>query len=135
MYRDAAGKAYSGRTLELTIALPCQVAWFPSGFETVLQVEGETLMVFPARHGVLAVTMPAQLPAEDQQSRFQDLKILQGLNTAGLTSSLLSYPSADGSRHAAAMTQAVLGPPSSAPGRPGSSRPSTRSGRRSPRSR
>jgi choloylglycine hydrolase len=109
IYRDASGRAYLGRTLELTISLPYQVAWFPAGFETASRVEGEAPMVFAARHGVLAVTMPAQLPAEGQKSRFQDLKILEGLNSAGLTFSLLSYPSAGGGKHAAAMAQAVLG--------------------------
>lgn len=39
-YRDAAGRAYLGRTLELTMALPYQVAFFPAGHETASEVPG-----------------------------------------------------------------------------------------------
>ncbi|MGU3496158.1 linear amide C-N hydrolase [Xanthobacteraceae bacterium A53D] len=109
VYRDAAGKAYFGRTLELTLDLPYQVVWFPAGFETTSQVEGQPAFAFTSKHGVLAISMPARQPTADKPIGMADLKILEGLNDAGLTFSLLSYPAAGGGARPARMTQAVLG--------------------------
>ncbi|MFT0862614.1 linear amide C-N hydrolase [Ancylobacter sp. G4_0304] len=108
-YRDAAGKVYFGRTLELTMDLPYQIVWFPAGFATTSQVEGDAPVSFTARHGVLAVTMPARVPSADNPVGITDLKILEGLNEAGLTFSLLSYPAAGGGQRAVDATRRVLG--------------------------
>ncbi|MCJ8141351.1 linear amide C-N hydrolase [Ancylobacter sp. A5.8] len=108
-YRDAAGNIYFGRTLELTMDLPYQIVWFPAGFATTSQVEGDAPLSFTARHGVLAVTMPARVPSADTPIGITDLKILEGLNEAGLTFSLLSYPAAGGGQRAIDATRAVLG--------------------------
>ncbi len=108
-YTDAAGKVYFGRTLELTVDLPYEIAYFPKGFTTTSQVEGHDPLVFTARHGLVAVTMPCRVPTADDPIGVADLKILEGLNEAGLTFSLLSYPSAGGGHRSAATTRAVLG--------------------------
>lgn len=108
-YRDSDGKVYFGRTLELTIDLPYQIAWLPAGFAVTSQVEGAAPVSFTSRHGVLAVAMPDRVPSPDRPIGASDLKILEGMNDAGLTFSLLSYPAAGGGHRGAAMTQAVLG--------------------------
>jgi penicillin V acylase-like amidase (Ntn superfamily) len=107
-YRDAGGKAYFGRTLELTIDLPYQMAFFPVGFRTRSQVEGHKAMEFAARHAMIAVTMPCRVPTPQAPVGLDDLKVLEGLNDRGLTFSLLSYPAAGGTQRSVEMTQAVL---------------------------
>ena len=96
VYRDAAGKAYFGRTLELTVDLPYQVAWFPAGFAIDSRVADHPPLSFATRYGVLAITMPARIPTKDNPIGPTDLKVLEGLNDQGLTFSLLSYPLAAG---------------------------------------
>lgn len=107
-YRDAGGKAYFGRTLELTLDLPYQMAYFPAGFATRSTVEGHAPVEYRARHAVLAVTMPSRIPTPEAPTGIDDLKVLEGLNDQGLTFSLLSYPTAGGRQRAVEMTQAVL---------------------------
>ncbi|TCK28591.1 penicillin V acylase-like amidase (Ntn superfamily) [Ancylobacter aquaticus] len=107
-YRDAGGRAYFGRTLELTIDLPYQIAFFPAGFRTRSQVEGHPATEYTARYAMLAVTMPYRVPTPEAPAGIDDLKVLEGLNDQGLTFSLLSYPTAGGGYRSVAMTQAVL---------------------------
>ncbi|CAH1657094.1 MULTISPECIES: linear amide C-N hydrolase [unclassified Chelatococcus] len=108
-YRDVSGKVYFGRTLELTVELPYEIVWFPIGYSTISQIEGAAPISFKARHGVLAVTMPCRLPSADKPIGFADLKVLEGMNDAGLTFSLLSYPAAGGGHRSVVATQSVLG--------------------------
>ena len=96
VYRDAAGKAYFGRTLELTVDLPYLMAWFPAGYATCSQIAEHPPLNFTTRYGVLAVTMPARVPTKNAPIGSTDLKVLEGLNDQGLTFSLLSYPLAAG---------------------------------------
>lgn len=107
-YKDAAGKVYFGRTLELTIDLPYQIAYYPPGFAVTSVIEGHPPATFGTRHGTIAVTMPYRLPTPDKPLGIDDLKVLEGLNDKGLTFSLLSYPAAGGTHQSAAMTRAVL---------------------------
>jgi choloylglycine hydrolase len=95
-YRDAAGKACFGRTLQLTVDLPYQVAWFPTGLAIDSQIADHPPLSFATRCGVLAVTMPARIPTKDDPIGPADLKVLEGLNDQGLTFSLLCYPLAAG---------------------------------------
>ncbi len=108
VYRDAAGKAYFGRTLELTVDLPYQIAWFPAGFEVASRVADHPALTFATRFGVLAIAIPARVPTREAPIGPADLKALEGLNTSGLTFSLLSYPSAAGPEAAVAAETAVL---------------------------
>lgn len=107
-YKDASGRSYFGRTLELTVDLPYQLLHLPVGFKTVSEVPGHPAVAFAARHGFLAVTMPARVPTAQAPTTLADLKVLEGLNDQGLTFSLLSYPTAAGKQAAVAATQAVL---------------------------
>lgn len=108
-YKDAAGNAYFGRTLELTIDLPYQLAYLPAGFETVSQVPGHPALDMKARYAAIALTMPDRVPSVEAPLGIADLKILEGLNEKGLTFSLLSYPSAAGKEKPVDVTRAILG--------------------------
>jgi len=88
VYRDAAGRAYFGRTLELTVDLPYRVAWFPAGFAMNSRIADHPPVRFTTRYGVLAITMPARIPTKDDPIGPADLKVLEGLNDQGLTFSL-----------------------------------------------
>lgn len=107
-YKDAAGRAYFGRTLELTVDLPYQLLHLPAGFETVSDVPGHPAVTLAARYGLLAVAMPARMPKPDAPLTVADFKVLEGLNDQGMTFSLLSYPAAAGKQASVAATQAVL---------------------------
>jgi choloylglycine hydrolase len=107
-YKDASGKVYFGRTLELTVDLPYQITYFPAGFETISEVEGDAPLKYSARFGVLAVAMPCRVPTADASIEIADLKVLEGLNDQGLTFSLLSYPTAAGKQQSAEVTKSVL---------------------------
>ena len=107
-YRDAAGRAYFGRTLELTVDLPYQMLHLPAGFETVSEVAGHPAAIFVARYALLAVAMPARMPSAAAPLTLADLKVLEGLNDQGMTFSLLSYPAAAGKQASVGTTQAVL---------------------------
>lgn len=96
VYKDAAGKTYCGRTLELTVELPYQVAYMPPGNAVTSAVPGHPPLAYRSRHRVLAVTVPARVPTEDAPATIADLKVLEGLNEKGLTFSVLSYPTAAG---------------------------------------
>lgn len=108
IYRDAAGKSYFGRTLELTVDLPYQMAYFPAGYDASSQIAGHPALTWKTRFAVLAITMPARIPTAEAPTVFADLKVLEGLNDQGLTFSLLSYPAAAGKQPAPAQGQAAL---------------------------
>lgn len=108
IYRDTAGKAYFGRTLELTVDLPYLMAYLPVGFATRSDIPGHPPVEYAGRNAVLAVTMPARVPTAEAPLRMDDLKVLEGMNDKGLTFSLLSYPTAAGKHESVAMTRAVL---------------------------
>lgn len=107
-YKDAAGRAYYGRTLELTVDLPYQLLHLPVGFETVSQVPGHPAVSAVARHALIAIAMSTRVPTAEAPLTLADLKVLEGLNDQGMTFSLLSYPAAGGRQAAVAATQAVL---------------------------
>ncbi|MEO9782241.1 MAG: linear amide C-N hydrolase [Sedimentitalea sp.] len=108
IYLDASGKAYFGRTLELTSDLPYQLVYFPKGLAFSSEIEGHPALTYDSKFAVLAVTMPGRIPTADAPLGFADLKVLEGMNDQGLTFSLLSYPTAGGPHAAVEATQAVL---------------------------
>ncbi|WP_108659097.1 linear amide C-N hydrolase [Acuticoccus kandeliae] len=107
-YRDTAGNAYFGRTLELTTALPYEIAYLPAGVAFASAMAGHGPFEYTGRHAFLSITMPDRVPTADAPIGLADLKVLEGLNEKGLTFSLLSYPAAGGSRQAVEKTKAVL---------------------------
>lgn len=107
IYTDTSGRPYFGRTLELTVSLPYEVAFFPRGKRCVSQVSGHPAVEFDRAHDIIAITMPGRLPTPEAPLGPDDMKVIEGMNDAGLTFSLLSYPAAGG-RQSVDMTQAAL---------------------------
>lgn len=107
-YRDAAGKVYFGRTLELSIDLPYRLAFFPAGFLFTSHIPGYAALEYTAKNTFFAVTMPAHLPKPGAEPSPAELKVLEGLNDRGLTFSLLSYPAAAGAQPQIAQGRSVL---------------------------
>ena len=109
IYLDAQNRPYLGRTLELTLELPYQLSAFPRALELHSQVAGFGPLSFQTRYPFLAVTMPAMIPTPGVKFGPDDLKIVEGMNGAGLCFSVQSYPEAGGGeRPAADANQAAL---------------------------
>lgn len=106
-YIDAKGKFYVGRTMELTAMLPWQLVYLPRGqkFESAAG-EGHPPLRYESRYAVVAITMPDVAPGE--KPALPDLKVIDGQNEAGLTYSVLAYPSAEGPQKQYDMTRALL---------------------------
>lgn len=107
-YRDIHNNVYFGRTLELSMELPYQLAYFPAGEVFRSTVEGRAPLDYQGRHGVLAITMPERAPAPGLQAVPADFKVLEGMNEQGLSFSLLAYPSSQGGAHGTRLTQTLL---------------------------
>lgn len=108
LHADQVGNFYFGRTLELAVALPYQLAYVSAGFPFTSAVEGRPPLAFDGRHAFIAITMPDRIASAAAPLGLADLKPLEGLNAAGLTFSLLSYPAAAGREAAVETTKAVL---------------------------
>lgn len=93
LYHDAANRAYLGRTLELSLELPYQIALFPKGQALSSTVAGHPALKWETSHAIIAVTMPADPHAGANPDNF---KIVEGMNDAGLTFSVQSYPHVSG---------------------------------------
>ncbi|TNB48105.1 linear amide C-N hydrolase [Martelella lutilitoris] len=96
LYFDAANRAYLGRTLELSIELPYQLSVFPAELELSSQADGYKPLSWQAKFPFLAVTMPAAIPEPGHVPGPADLKVVEGMNSAGLTFSVQSYAAAGG---------------------------------------
>lgn len=107
-YRDAAERVYFGRTMELTVDLPYQLVYLPAGITNTSQIDGHAPLTYTAKYPFISVAMPARVPTAAAPMELKDLKVLEGLNSQGLTFSLLSYPGASGTQRAVEMTKAVL---------------------------
>jgi choloylglycine hydrolase len=107
VYQDANGNPYLGRTLELTLDLPYQVVYFPTGFAMRSEIEGHPALEYKTAHAFLSIAMPVRMPTPEAPLGIADLKALEGLNDKGLTFSLLSYPASAGHQSLDA-TRAVL---------------------------
>lgn len=96
LYLDANNKAYVGRTLELSIDLPYLVSYFGKNTQLTSIVPGFEPVQWRMRYAVFAVTMPAKPLAENTAPNPNELKIIEGVNEAGLTFSVQSYSQAGG---------------------------------------
>lgn len=108
LYEDAQSAFYLGRTLELTMDLPYRLGYLPAGQSFSSGPDGHPKVSYTTRHALLAIVMPARMPTADEPITVADLKVIEGFNLAGLTFSLLAYPSASGGAKQVAATQAVL---------------------------
>lgn len=100
LFRSAGGKAFAGRTMELSMELPYVVASLPRGQALVSEVEGHAPFSFTTKYGILGIAVPNQT--------IEDLKIVEGLNEKGLTFSVLAFGGASGPRDNATGTTAML---------------------------
>lgn len=108
LYLDASNRAYLGRTLELSLELPYQVAFFPKGLKAASTVKGHPEMNWTMRHAVIAVTMPAVPLVSGMAFESTDLKVVEGLNDAGLSFSVQSYSQAGGPQTSLDTTRAAV---------------------------
>jgi choloylglycine hydrolase len=108
IYTDKHGRRYLGRTLELDVDEPYVIAYVPAGQEFTSVVEGHDPLTFTVKHPFIAVTAPARVPTKDNPLGPNDLKVIEGVNHAGLTCSLLAYPTAGGKESTGEMTSALL---------------------------
>ncbi|GAA1947364.1 linear amide C-N hydrolase [Microbacterium aquimaris] len=107
-YTDLSGLPYFGRTLELDVDEPWVLAYVPAGMPFESQAPENDPVTFTGKHGFIAVTAPDRMPTKEQPLTPNDLKVIEGLNTEGVTFSLLAYPSAGGPGEAAAKTLAAI---------------------------
>ncbi|OZI74533.1 linear amide C-N hydrolase [Bordetella genomosp. 12] len=100
LYTDGKGASYAGRTLELAMELPYQVAYFPVSTSFGSKADNHHVLDFKTKNAFVSIGVPD--PVNGQ------FKALQGVNDKGLTFSLLAFPNADGPANAASQTTAVL---------------------------
>lgn len=100
LFRDKAGGAYAGRTMELTVELPYILASIPKGHEFTSSVEGHEPLNFQSKYAFFGIAVPNESLA--------DLKFVEGLNEQGLTFSVLAYAGASGPADNTAKTKAML---------------------------
>jgi len=107
-YLDANGRAYHGRTMELGQDYPYQLVYFPAGLTFASQVKDAAPLNYATQYSIFAVTMPDRVPTAEAPLVPNDLKVLEGINQAGLSFSLLAYPWAGGAQQQRDTTQAIL---------------------------
>lgn len=100
LYIDGKGASYAGRTLELSMELPYKVAYFPTGTVFGSTADQHHVLDFSAKNAFVSVGVAD--PVNGQ------IKVLEGINTQGLSFSLLAFPSTDGPADAIKKTTAVL---------------------------
>ncbi|HLR83192.1 MAG TPA: linear amide C-N hydrolase [Paenalcaligenes sp.] len=108
LYMDANNRPYVGRTLELSLELPYLVARFPKDSKYESQVEGFPALQWTTRYTVLAITMPTSVPQPGARPDQADLKVIEGMNEAGLCFSVQSYGPAGGPQPDLDSSQAAL---------------------------
>ena len=108
IYEDANKSYYLGRTLELTMDLPYQMAYLPTGQNFASKLGDHPSLSYTNQYALLSIVMPARTPTVEAPITLADLKIIEGFNTEGLTFSLLAYPTASGASQQIEMTQSVL---------------------------
>ena len=108
IYLDANNRPYLGRTLELMFELPYQLSAFPKGIELNSQVSGHPAFSWTTRYPFLAVTMPVAPPKPGASFGVAELKVVEGMNGAGLCFSVQSYADSGGGPRPADSTDALL---------------------------
>lgn len=108
LYLDAKNRAYVGRTLELSLELPYLLARFPKNTSLNSTVEGYPPVSWETKYAMLAVTMPSSAPTPHEMPGVQQLKIIEGLNEAGLSFSVQSYSQAGGPQPELSQQKAAL---------------------------
>ena len=100
LYQDDNGASYAGRTMELPMPLPYEVSYYPSGSSFNSMVKKQPELKYQSKYAFISLTVPDPISA--------DLKVVEGLNEAGMSFSLLAFASTEGPRDMLDKTQAVL---------------------------
>jgi choloylglycine hydrolase len=108
IYTDANGNPYYGRTLELDVDLTYVIAYVPAGQQFRSAVEGHDPVAYTVKHPFLGVTSPARVPTPEAPIGAADLKVIEGLNTEGVTCSLLAYPTTAPNDSTSEITNSLL---------------------------
>lgn len=107
-YTDSTGAHYFGRTLELDVDEPWVLTYVPAGMEFESEAPDSKPLHYTTRYGFLGVTAPARMPTKEQPLTQNDLKVCEGMNSEGVTFSLLAYPTVGGKEDAVANTLEAL---------------------------
>ncbi len=100
LYTDEQGTPYAGRTMELPMELPYEVTYFPAGSAFDSKVEAHPELRFDSKYAFISVTVPDPITKQ--------LKVVEGINEAGMSFSLLAFASTEGPPDMVAKTNAVL---------------------------
>ncbi len=108
VYSDSNGGQYLGRTLELDVEEFYAIAYVPAGTKFETKPEGSKPLDFESKHPFIAIGSPIRKPTADDPFTPSDLKICEGINLAGLTCSMLAYPTAGGVEEAKKTTRSLI---------------------------
>lgn len=100
LYKDEQGAPYAGRTMELPMELPYEITYYPAGSTFDSQVKAHPELRFKSKYAFISVTVPDPITKQ--------LKVVEGINDAGMSFSLLAYASTEGPRDMVDKTNAVL---------------------------
>lgn len=107
-YFDAQGNAYHGRTMELGQDFPYQLVYLPAGQTLQSVVNNTPGLTYTTQYALFVVTMPDRIPTAEAPLTPADLKVIEGINEAGLSFNLNAYPSVGGAQQQIDLTQAML---------------------------
>lgn len=108
VYSDSNGRQYLGRTLELDVEEFYAIAYVPKGTKFESRAEGSDPVDFEAEYPFIAIGSPIRKPTAEDPFTPSDLKICEGMNLAGLTCSMLAYPTAGGVEEAKRVTKSLI---------------------------
>lgn len=92
---DALGSTYVGRTMEFAGAFPWQLSYFPKGLKfTSAITNNKNGISYQTSQGFISITLTTDASAN--QSNYQDLKVIHGLNEAGLNFGANAFPLTQG---------------------------------------
>ncbi len=108
VYSDSNGGQYLGRTLELDVEEFYAIAYVPVGTRFESRADGSDPVDFVSKHPFIAIGSPVRKPTSKNPFTPSDLKICEGMNAAGLTCSMLAYPTAGGIEEAKLVTRKLI---------------------------
>lgn len=107
-HADLAGNIYHGRTLELDVEEVYAVTYVPAGTTFTSHAKDSAPAQYEAKHPFIAVGAPVRKPTADKPLTQDDVKVIEGLNLAGLAFSMLAFPTTAGVEHARKTTRALI---------------------------
>ncbi len=107
-YTDLNGKHYHGRTLELDIEEVYAVLYVPAGTPFETKAGDNDPVKYESKYPFIAVGAPDRMPTATDPLTPADVKVIEGMNSEGVTCSLLSYPTVAGAEEAAKNTKKMI---------------------------